>query len=252
MKKVSVSEQGLVEKAKRHAAAVGVAMKESVTPLTATVFYPRERKKMPDNFRGYLLFDPEKCINCWECAFICPANAIQMKKAPAPNNRFYPTVDYGKCIFCHFCIDSCSGGALRTTKIHDVAYREMEEMLTLTEEMIEPPEIIREDKKSVEYEIEKDDLHLKRTREVDGLFVEPTPPVEIPMVSQCVDRASCLGCRVCEEVCESGAISSSSAEGVLEAEGVLRMKIDIEKCTGCGLCVKECSMQILRLVRRGK
>ena len=244
MKKVTVPEQSLGEKVVKHAAAIRVAMKESVYPLTATVFYPRERKKMPDNFRGYLMFDPDKCISCWECAFVCPANAIQMKEAP--NKRYYPTVDYGKCIFCHFCVDSCSGGALKTTKIHDVAYKDMGEMLTLTEEMIEEPEIIREDKKSVEYEIDEQDLHLKRTREVDTLFVEVTPPVEIPMVSQCIEPESCLGCRICEDMCESGAISSIMDE----ERRVVKMRIDRDKCTGCGLCVKECSMQILRLVRK--
>ncbi len=243
MKKVTVPEQSTVEKAVRHAAAIGVAVKESVYPLTATVQYPRQRKKMPDNFRGYILFDPEKCINCWECAFICPANAIRMKEAP--NKKYYPTIDYGRCIFCHFCIDSCSGGALRATKIHDVAYKDMDEMLTLTEEMIEPPEIIREDKKLVEYQIDEKDLRLKKTREEDNLIVEKAPPpVEIQMVSQCIDRASCIGCHVCEHVCESGAISSSIANGVM------RMKIDTDTCTGCGLCVKECSMQILTLVRK--
>ncbi len=242
MKKVTVEELSARDKVLRHARAIGVSMKESVYPLTATVYYPRERKKMPPNLRGYILFEPEKCISCWQCAFICPANAIQMKEAP--NKRYYPAVDYGKCIFCHFCIDSCSGGALYSTKIHDVAYRDMDEMLTLTEYMIEQPEILREDKKSVEYIIDKDDLHLKRIREQDTLFVEPTPPVEIPMVSQCIDRASCIGCRVCEEVCAHGAITSRQ-EG-----NVLRMSIDTDKCTGCGLCVKECTMQILRLVRR--
>jgi len=242
MKKVIVREQGAGEKVVRHARAFGVSIRESVYPHTATVFYPRERKKMPPNLRGYLMFKPEKCISCWQCAFICPANAIQMKEAR--NGRYYPNVDYGKCIFCHFCVDSCSGGALYSTKIHDVAYRDMDEMLTLTEEMIEQPEIVREDKKSVEYVIDRDDLHLKRRREQDTLFVEPTPPVEIPMVSQCIDRASCIGCRVCEQVCEHNAISS-----VME-RNVLRMKIDTERCTGCGLCVKECSMQILRLVRK--
>ncbi|MCW3130494.1 MAG: 4Fe-4S binding protein, partial [Methanophagales archaeon] len=93
-------------------------------------------------------------------------------------------------------------------------------------------------------EIDEQDLHLKRTREVDTLFVEVTPPVEIPMVSQCIEPGSCLGCRICEEMCESGAISS-----IIERQ-VIKMAIDRDKCTGCGLCVKECSMQILRLVRK--
>jgi ferredoxin len=86
---------------------------------------------------------------------------------------------------------------------------------------------------------------MKKTREVDYLFVDEVPPsVEIPMVSQCIDSASCIGCHVCEQVCESGAISSAIANGVM------RMKIDTDACTGCGLCVKECSMQILKLVRK--
>ena len=242
MKKVAVPEYRVGEKVKLHARAIGTAMVESVYPKTVTTQYPRERKKMPDNFRGYILFEVDKCISCFQCAFVCPANAVRAKEAP--NGRYYPTIDYAKCIFCHFCIDSCSGGALKTTKIHDVAYKDMDEMLTLTEEMIEPPEIIREDKKSVEYLIDEKDLHLKRVREVDTLFVAVTPPVEIPMVSQCIDRANCIGCRVCEEMCESGAISSSAENGML------RMKIDTDKCTGCGLCVKECSMQILKLERK--
>jgi len=33
----------------------------------------------------------------------------------------------------------------------------------------------------------------------------------------------------------------------VEDGGTLRMKIDADECTGCGLCVKECSMQILKL-----
>ncbi|MHC1610289.1 MAG: 4Fe-4S binding protein [Candidatus Methanospirareceae archaeon] len=242
MKKVVAPEYNLGDKIKTNVYAIGTSMRESVYPHTATVFYPREKKKMPDNFRGYILFDPDECISCFKCSFVCPANAIRMKEAP--NKRYYPTIDYGKCIFCHFCIDSCSGGALRTTKIHDVAYKDVDEMLTLTEDMIEPPEIIREDKKSVEYVIDETDLHLKRRKERDELLVEPVPPVEIPMVSRCIDRGSCLACRICERVCESGAISSSMEDGII------RMKIDPDKCTGCGLCVKECSMQILRLVRK--
>jgi NADH-quinone oxidoreductase subunit I len=96
----------------------------------------------------------------------------------------------------------------------------------------------------VEYVIDETDLHLKRKKERDGLFVEAVPPVEIPMVSVCIEPESCLACRICERVCENGAISSSTEDLIV------RMKIDMDKCTGCGLCVKECSMQILRLVRK--
>jgi len=244
MKKIATPEYDLKDKLKCHASALATAAKEVVAPLSITTQYPRERRKWPDCFRGYILFDPERCISCFECSFVCPANAIWMKEAKS--GRYYPTLDYGKCIFCHFCVDSCPGGALRTTKIHDVSYTNMDEMFTDTEEMIEPPEIIREDEGYVEYEIDRDDLTLKRTKGRDNLIVDVAPSQGVPMVSMCVDSGSCIACKVCEKVCESGAVSSS----LDEAKMVIRMAIDSEVCTGCGLCVKECSMQILRLVRK--
>lgn len=242
IKKIVAPEYKVGEKVKRHANAVRTSMKESIYPSTATVFYPRERKKMPDNFRGLIRFNPEDCISCFNCSFVCPANAIMGEKAP--NGRYYPSIDYAKCIFCHFCVDSCSTGALKPTKIHDVAYKDLDEMFTPAEKMVELPEIIREDKRYVEYVIDKDDLHLNRIRGKDTLFVETPPPKDIPMVSVCIEPESCLGCRICEEICEHDAISST------EYNERLRMEIDHDKCTGCGLCAKECSMQILRLVRK--
>ncbi len=244
MKKVGTPEYDLPDKLKYHVSALSTAAKEMALPLNITTHYPRERKRQPECFRGYMLFDPERCISCFQCSFVCPANAIWMKEAPS--GRYYPTVDYGKCIFCHFCVDSCPGGALRTTKIHDVAYKTMDEMFTSTEEMVEPPEIIREDKVVVDYVIDKKDLSLKRTKEIDELIVEIEPSQGVPMVSVCLDRGSCLACKVCYRICESGAVSSV----VEEATMTVKMGIDAEKCTGCGLCVKECSMQILRLVRK--
>ena len=244
MKKVGTPDYSVSDKLKTHVSALSTAAKEMVLPLNVTTHYPRERKRQPACFRGYMLFDPERCISCFQCSFICPANAIWLKEAPS--GRYYPTVDYGKCIFCHFCLDSCPGGALRTTKIHDVAYKTMDEMVTFTEQMVEPPEIVREDKVVVDYEIDQEDLSLKRTKEVDELIVEVEPTQGVPMVSVCVDRGSCLACKICNNVCESGAVSAV----VDEAHGVVKMGIDAEKCTGCGLCVKECTMQILRLVRK--
>ena len=81
VKKIAIPEYDAVEKAKRHTFALITAAREAITPLTFTIHYPTERKLMPKNFRGFVLFEPERCINCWQCAFICPANAIRMKKA---------------------------------------------------------------------------------------------------------------------------------------------------------------------------
>ncbi len=244
MKKISSPEYNLQEKIRRNIYALITGAKEIIKPGTITTQYPREKRRMPDNFRGYIIFDMKNCVNCFQCSFVCPANAIYMKEAP--DMKYYPIIDYAKCIFCHFCVDSCLGGALKPTKIHDVAYKDLDEMITLTEEMIEPPDVLREDSFSVDYVIKNGDLFLEKKGERDSLLVEVAPPKKIPMVCQCVDPESCLGDASCANICESGAISFFKDEEQL----IVRVKIDVEKCTGCGLCVKECPMQVLKLVRR--
>ncbi|MHC1573706.1 MAG: 4Fe-4S binding protein [Candidatus Syntropharchaeales archaeon] len=240
MRRVSVPDYKPKDHLVQHVKAIKVALKEAISPGTATCSYPRERRLMPDCFRGYILFDPELCISCFSCAFICPANAVKMKDL---DGRYYPAIDYAKCIFCHFCIDSCPEGALRQTKIHDVAYKDLDRMLTLPEEMVEPPEILREDSATVEYLIE-DDLRIKKKRKKDDLFPDVPRPPRIELVSFLVNPENCLGCRICEEVCPQGAISSDIEDGKM------KLRLDEDKCTGCGLCVRECRMDVLRLGRR--
>jgi NADH-quinone oxidoreductase subunit I len=161
----------------------------------------------------------------------------------AANNRYYPTIDYTKCIFCHFCVDSCPGAALRPTKVHDVVYKNMNEMITSTEEMVKPPKIVREDGYTVEYVIDGVKLILRRIKEKDNLIPEFKPHEKVKEYSACVMPESCLACGICVSSCPSEAINLSVKEKEKE------LKIDKERCTGCGICVKECPVQILSLVR---
>ncbi len=52
-----------------------------------------------------------------------------------------------------------------------------------------------------------------------------------------VDEGKCIGCGVCEEVCNWGAIEMSDAKAVIVKE----------KCEGCGLCVCSCTQDALWL-----
>ncbi len=235
-----------VENLKRHVQAIGEAFKQAIRPDRITIEYPRERRRYPETFRGFIIFNAEKCISCFRCAQICPANAIQMESY----EKMYPSIDYAKCIFCHFCVDSCPTGALSTSKVHDVAFRDMDEMIVKAGQMTRVPEIVREEKFTVDIDVEGGVWRLIRSRELDELSVKPKVPEVRKRRAVCVDAESCLGCRMCVNVCPQGAISVERCEITIE-EGVTGtgcvLRIDHEKCTGCGLCVRQCPMNVLSL-----
>jgi NADH-quinone oxidoreductase subunit I len=160
--RISVPEIGFTEKILRHVDAISTGLKEVFKPGRITVQYPRERRYLPANFRGLITYDIEKCISCFQCAYICPANAIAMKTAP--DGRFYPCINYAKCIFCHFCVDTCTRGALSPTKISDAAFQDLKSMLITTEKLLKEPGVIREEKYVVGYDVRDGELILIKKR----------------------------------------------------------------------------------------
>ena len=51
-------------------------------------------------------------------------------------------------------------------------------------------------------------------------------------------KVGCIGCKMCEKVCEAGAVPVSDNIA----------HIDQEKCTGCGKCAEKCPKKIIRPV----
>ena len=241
MKKVKAEKPGLAESVRRHLEAIGVVVGEVIVPGRITIHYPRERKKLPDNFRGLILFDNKACISCFRCAFICPANAIVMEHRTA----YFPSIDYAKCIFCHFCVDSCPVGALKPTKIHDFVYSDMDEMVVHSEEMVEVPEIVREDSYTVEYVFDGD-VQLVKRKEVDILVPEVRPPERPAKVAAAVNPENCISCRLCVEACPTFAISAK------EEKTKITLEINSERCTACSICSRICPTFTLGLVDRSE
>jgi NADH-quinone oxidoreductase subunit I len=66
----------------------------------------------------------ERCVACFLCSAICPADAIYIEGADDP--RAYPErlgvdaryasvyrIDYGRCILCGFCVEACPKDAIK-------------------------------------------------------------------------------------------------------------------------------------------
>jgi len=58
--------------------------------------------KTPENFRGKIKYDTEKCIGCKLCIKVCPSGTIEFKPEDK-KVRFYMS----RCTFCSQCNDVC-------------------------------------------------------------------------------------------------------------------------------------------------
>lgn len=68
-----------------------------------------QRAAMPESFRGAVQLDPDKCVGCATCVYVCPANAIQV----ISDGDYYEwAYDPGRCTFCGRCAAVCPGLAL--------------------------------------------------------------------------------------------------------------------------------------------
>jgi len=74
--------------------------------------YPFVKIKAPDNLRGKLIWDPEKCSGCQLCIKDCPSDAIELLVLDKVNKKFVMRYNIDRCTFCSQCVQSCRFGCL--------------------------------------------------------------------------------------------------------------------------------------------
>ncbi len=105
----------------------------------ATIEYPEKKRPVATRYRGiHILTEREdgtpKCVACYMCATICPAECIFIEAAERPEKTIekYPTrfeIDLLRCVYCGFCVDACPEEAIVMSKENDLVATSREEMV---------------------------------------------------------------------------------------------------------------------------
>jgi len=69
---------------------------------------------VPQDLRGKIAYDRDRCIGCGLCARVCPASVIELYK-PEGEEKNKIRMYVARCTFCAQCVDACPVNCLSTT-----------------------------------------------------------------------------------------------------------------------------------------
>jgi len=85
----------------------------------ATLRFP-EQAPVPPGLRGLVRMQPERCLACGMCAYVCVSAAVSGADRVTEYEWHY---DPGKCTFCARCADRCPGRAIALEEAPPPSYR---------------------------------------------------------------------------------------------------------------------------------
>ena len=80
--------------------------------------FPARHTPTP-HYRGNAVMDPEKCVTCGICAYVCVSAAIELTASETSCDWTY---DPARCTYCGRCVDHCPVSALSQAPDQGPAY----------------------------------------------------------------------------------------------------------------------------------
>ena len=91
-------------------------VKEALAQLfskPSTMAFPAAPSPAKPNYRGRIVFHPDKCISCNMCERVCAGQAITHTSEPCEEGERITRQFYlGSCTFCSHCASFCTHGAI--------------------------------------------------------------------------------------------------------------------------------------------
>ena len=199
-------------------------VKEAISALfqkSSCDMYPVKPSQAAPNYRGRIVFHPDKCINCMMCERVCSGNAIthEIVKTPEGDDQVTRTFYLGSCTFCATCMDFCGHGAIEfTDDYHMIATKEEDLMVSGTFIKKAPVKKAPPAKPAAPKAEEKPAAAPAVKLREDG------KPVQ--------DPDKCVYCTICAKKCPAGALTVDRANKTWE--------LDEDLCVACGTCAGVC------------
>jgi NADH-quinone oxidoreductase subunit I len=105
----------------------------------ATIQWPEEKRPHSARYRGIHILTERldgtpKCVACYMCATVCPAECIYIEAGERPEKTIekYPTrfeIDLLRCVYCGFCVDACPEEAIVMSRENDLVGTSRAEMI---------------------------------------------------------------------------------------------------------------------------
>jgi NADH-quinone oxidoreductase subunit I len=96
----------------------------------STIRFPEQKRRTSGRYRGIHILTQRmdgtpKCVACYMCATVCPAECIHIEAGERPESRIekYPTrfeIDLLRCVYCGFCVDACPEEAILMSRENDL------------------------------------------------------------------------------------------------------------------------------------
>ena len=201
-------------------------IKEAISSLfqkSSCDMYPIVPSEAAPNYRGRIVFHPDKCINCMMCERVCSGNAITHVIEPTPEgDKVTRTFYLGSCTFCATCMDFCGHGAIEFTRdYHMIATKEEDLMVSGTFIKKAP---VKKPKPAAPAAPKAEE---KPAAPAAGALIQPRDdgkPVQVP--------SRCVYCTICAKKCPAGALEVDRAAKA--------WKLDEDLCVACGTCAGVC------------
>ncbi len=246
-------------------------VKEALAQLfskPSTIAFPAAPSPAKPNYRGRIVFHPDKCISCNMCERVCAGQAITHTSEPCEEGERITRQFYlGSCTFCAHCVAFCNHGAIEMSDdyhmvadyYHAPSFEEGEEALIVKGTVFKkapvkkaPPAAPKAEVKAAVADAKADVK--EAVKEAKAEVKEAVKEAVADAKADVKAAAAAAAAPVVEAVKEAAADVKEAVEKAAAPQPRDDGKPvqDPAKCVYCTLCARNCPMEALTVDRKAK